>query len=231
MRKFLRFTALVLVLILALTACGKNDEADIRSVVETFFEKSLALDLNGALACIDENSDYYAECSENGPLGLSADSFSTEKLLGADGAALLGDKADSFIDGIIDMTRRHSDYTVDSVELQSKNKALVTVTLDLPNYDDMDMNSMAEDISEVSLQEIDPQDFQDYVSRFSVVLETAPEDVVENVIYGYLQEKGILDGIIEAIISAMDENVSSESTEASFTLERIKGHWLITGEN
>lgn len=231
MRKSIRFTALALVLIMALTACGKSDEEDIRAVVETFFEKSLSMDISGALACIDEKSDYYTECSEHGPLGLSADNFSAEKLLGDGVEALLGDRSDVFIDGIIDMTCRHSGYTVNSIELESKDKAVAAVTISLPDYDDMDAESMAKTISEVSSIEIDAKDFQDYVDGLSVDSETVSDSELENLIYSYLQEKGILDTIIDAILSAIDENVSSESMEAAFTLERVNGRWLITGEN
>ena len=231
MRKTIRIAALVLALVMVFAACGRNDEEDIRAVVETFFEKSLSMDLSGALACIDENSDYYTECSENGPLGLSADNFSTEKLLGSGAEAMLGDKSEDFIDGIIDMTRRHSGYTVDTIDLESKDKAVATVTLSLPDYDNIDTNSMAESISEISSIEIDALDFQNYVIEQSVDLETVSDSELESLIYRYLQEKGFLDTIIEAILSSMDENVSSESVEAVFTLERIKGRWLITGEN
>ena len=232
MKKIFRLTALLLALtLLSLTACGRNDEEDIESLINTFFESALNLDLDGVLACIDENSDYYADCYENGPMGLDPDSFSPGELLGEDMARLLGDKAESFVDGIMELTRRHSSYSIDSIEIMSDGKAAVETTLILPNYKDMDMTELADDISEASLLEIDPQDFQAYVDDKELDINTATDDDFVTLIYSYLQDKGFLDAITDAILASMDEHAASGSYEYDFTLERIDGRWLITDKN
>ena len=150
---------------LVMTGCGgeKQARADIEKVVGSFFSSAFSLDLEGALACIDESSDYYTECSENGPLGLSADGMDPKAVLGEETGELLGDSADDFFQGIIDLTKRHSSYTVNEIELTDKNKASVTVTMSLPDFKEMDLSESmtVEDIG------FDTSDFLAYVAELS----------------------------------------------------------------
>lgn len=233
MKKFIKLTALFLCLtmaLLAFAACGSKDKKEIEALVGTFFENALTLNMSGALACIDENTDYYEDCLENGPMGLDPDSFSISELLGDEASQMLGDSAQDFIDGIIDMTRRHSNYTVESIDIKS-DEASVKISLTLPNFNDIDTEQLAAGIVDSADLQLDPDEFLAYIEEQDFDLNSASQDEIVAMVYGYLQNSGILDTIVDSILASMDENMSTETIESSFQLKRINGRWLIVGEN
>lgn len=222
--------AVLLVAALVLGGCGGDKKAltEIGETVTTFMNSALALDIEAALACVDEDSDYYKECSENGPLGLSAEALDPAKLLGDDVGTLLGDSGDEFVDGVIDMTRRHSSFLVDGIDLTSKDRATVSVTMILPDFDSVDTDSLVDNIP------FDVEDFLAYAAdkgydqdAFLAMEQSAGEDLI----FEYMRSAGYMSGVIDSVLKSMDENVTTDRTPVKFSLRRVGGKWKITGES
>lgn len=228
MTKHGRAIAPLVAAILLISGCGadKNAQTEVTDTVTAFLNSAMDLDAEGALACVDESSDYYGYCAENGPLGLNAEALDPANFLGDGTDELLGDSGDKFIDGIIDLLRRHSSFTVDSVELTSKNKATAAVTMTLPDFDSVDTDSLT-DGGELPF---DVEDFLAYAADKGYDQDAflaLDQSDGENLIFEYMQSAGYLDGVIETVLSALDKNVTADSLPIEFTLRRSGGKWKI----
>lgn len=226
-RKIHSLAAAALAVVLALTGCGgeKKDRADIEATVGRFMESAFAMDKDGVLACVDKNSDYYEYCAENGAFELSSEG------LGLEDDDIFGSQA--FLDGIRDLTEKHSDYALDSVEFDGKDKAVATVTVTLPDFEGLDLTEA------MSLDDIgfDMEDFlafaqeKGYDSQALVGLSVSDPSAGEALVNDYMNSSGYQDKIVSGVLTAMDENVTADSNKTELTLERFKDGWKITDEN